>query len=290
MSLTAYAFLSRHADIGILNSARAFTSLAFLELFAASFLQFIQTVSEVATAIGCIKQIDNFLHLDGQRDSRIVVPIPFSSDQDMDRLKTPTNNICLEAQGLSVAWSKDAKNVLHDLSFRVPESTLTMIFGPVGCGKTTLLSALLGETEIIAGTLRVNSKRIAYCAQTAWLMNATVQQNIIGDGTFDPQWYHTVIESCDLSKDISTMSNGDQTRVGSKGISLSGGQRHRLVRSLKPWLTFDSPNLTFVSIFRLLRALCTQRFELSFWMIFSAASIQRQCRIFHRAFLVPRDF
>jgi ABC-type bacteriocin/lantibiotic exporter with double-glycine peptidase domain len=232
MSLTAYSFLSRHADIGILNSTRAFTSLAFLELFAASFLQFLQTLSDVATAIGCIKQIENFLRLGSQEDARTVAPVLLSSDQDADILKTPINKICIEAQGLSVAWSKDGKPVLHDLSFRVPKSTLTMIFGPVGCGKTTLLSALLGETKIVAGTLRIATEKIAYCAQTAWLTNATVQQNIIGDGNFNPQWYDTVIKSCDLTQDLLEMSNGDQTMIGSQGISLSGGQKHRLVRLL----------------------------------------------------------
>lgn len=240
ISLTAYAFLSRHTNIGVLNSARAFTSLAFLEIFAASFLQLIQTASEVATAISCIKQIDNFLRLDGQGDARTITPVFWSSERDMKKSKAAMNNISMEAKRLSVAWSKDAEIVLRDLSFRVPESTFTMIFGPVGCGKTTLLSTLLGETEIIEGALQVNTKRIAYCAQTAWLTNATVQQNIIGDGALDPQWYHTVIESCDLGKDFSEMSNGDQTKVGSKGVSLSGGQKHRVVRSLRPSLAFQS--------------------------------------------------
>lgn len=261
MSLTAYAFLSRHADIGILNSARAFTSLAFLELFAGSFLQFIQTASEVATAIGCIKQIENFLRLTDQEDARTIATNTFSSDQDENKFKTEANENCIEAHGLSVAWIKDTKTVLHDLFFRVPEAAFTVIFGSVGCGKTTLLSALLGETAIVAGTLRVNTKKIAYCAQTAWLTNATVQQNIIGDGNFDPQWYNTVVESCDLTEDLFEMSNGDQTRVGSKGSSLSGGQKHRLVRSLRRWLIFESLSLTLASTSRLLRALFIQRSE-----------------------------
>ena len=229
ISLTVYAFLSRNAQIGSLNSERMFTSLAFLEIFAASFLQFIQTITGVATSIGCIQRIDKFLCSDCQIDSRNTATHLSTFEDHVLRRQLYENGICVEARGVSVLWSKDQRPVLHDITFCVPELTLTMIYGPVGCGKTTLLNAILGEAEITAGSLWISTNKVAYCDQTAWLTNQTIQANIIGNIGLDPEWYHTVVEVCGLTGDLVKMPDGDQTQIGNRGISLSGGQRQRLV-------------------------------------------------------------
>jgi ABC-type bacteriocin/lantibiotic exporter with double-glycine peptidase domain len=70
---------------------------------------------------------------------------------------------------------------------------------------------------------------IAYCAQTPWLVNKTIQENILGSSLFESQWYAKVVKAVALLDDLKTYPTGDRTLVGSKGITLSGGQKQRIV-------------------------------------------------------------
>lgn len=105
-----------------------------------------------------------------------------------------------------------------------------MLIGPVGCGKSTLLQAILGETTYTTGTILVNASQIAYCSQTPWLVNDTIRQNVLGASTFCADRYKQTIRACGLEKDIELFPDGDETFVGTQGVSLSGGQKQRLVR------------------------------------------------------------
>jgi ATP-binding cassette subfamily C (CFTR/MRP) protein 1 len=72
---------------------------------------------------------------------------------------------------------------------------------------------------------------MAYCSQSPWLQSGTIRAAIIGnvdDKLVDEAWYHTVLETCALTYDISKFRLGDQTLIGSRGITLSGGQKHRV--------------------------------------------------------------
>lgn len=119
--------------------------------------------------------------------------------------------------------------VLHDISFKAPHKTLSMIVGKVGCGKSSFLKAIAGELTMSKGRMLVNTNHTAYCAQTPWLQNISIQDNIIGQSTLDQTWLATVIRACSLDKDISLFPFGDMTIVGSGGVVLSGGQRQRVV-------------------------------------------------------------
>jgi ATP-binding cassette subfamily C (CFTR/MRP) protein 1 len=119
---------------------------------------------------------------------------------------------------------------------------VTMLVGPVGCGKSTLLKAVLGELPVMGGSLQVSSLRIAMCDQTAWHVNGTVQESIIGVSAFDQRWYSSVVRSCALDEDLRQFSQGDQTQIGSKGIALSGGQSQRIVRQPRPLPHYASPD------------------------------------------------
>lgn len=126
-----------------------------------------------------------------------------------------------------------AEAVLSHVNLNIVRGTLTCIVGPVGSGKTLLLRTILGELEPSEGTIDISAAdRIAYCSQTSWLKNASVQQNICNltrNQAVDERWYRSVLHACALEDDISQMPNGDMTLIGSGGISLSGGQRQRLV-------------------------------------------------------------
>ncbi len=129
----------------------------------------------------------------------------------------------------SFGWDKENKPLLQSINISVPKGKLTMLVGPVGCGKSTLIKALLGEAITMTGSVQLSSLSIAFCDQTPWHMNGSVQQSIIGISRLDELWYASVIHACALDEDLRQLSRGDQTVIGSKGIALSGGQSQRIV-------------------------------------------------------------
>ena len=131
---------------------------------------------------------------------------------------------------VDISYKSREESVLKDLTLEIMDRTLTMIIGPVGCGKTSLLKAILGELSITKGRVVVGCREIAYCGQRPWLTNKTIRQNIMGETGSDNTWYDTVIWSCALNEDIALLPDGSDTVVGSSGISLSEGQRQRVVR------------------------------------------------------------
>jgi ABC-type multidrug transport system fused ATPase/permease subunit len=135
---------------------------------------------------------------------------------------------CIVAESGSCGWDKDKTPTLINLNFKIKEGTLTMIVGPVSSGKSTLLKALLGETPASRGLQRSFYTEVAYCDQSVWLVNGTLRENIIHGSDYDPMWYNQVVQACDLEADIANMALGDETIVGSKGMSLSGGQQQRV--------------------------------------------------------------
>ncbi|CCH41464.1 Multidrug resistance-associated protein 1 [Wickerhamomyces ciferrii] len=117
-------------------------------------------------------------------------------------------------------------------SFEAKKAELTCIVGRVGAGKSTFLQSLLGQLPVsgIDGkppSLKVHGD-IAYCAQVPWIMNASVKDNILFGHKFDESFYQKTIDACQLLPDLEVLPDGDETQVGEKGISLSGGQKARL--------------------------------------------------------------
>jgi len=136
--------------------------------------------------------------------------------------------------GLSVRPGREAPSAINNISFTIKKSQILVIIGPVGSGKTTLLKALLGELEPEYGSITISSKDMAYCATVPWLLNVSIQKSICGlsDAEIDEVWYETVLDACALHQDLEHLPYGDQSVIGSKGLTLSGGQKQRLVSSM----------------------------------------------------------
>ena len=94
-------------------------------------------------------------------------------------------------------------------------------------GKSSLISAMLGEMNIVSGSVNTNGK-IAYVPQQAWMQNETLKNNITFGKKYNDNLYKKVIESCALIPDLQILQGGDQTEIGEKGINLSGGQKQRI--------------------------------------------------------------
>ncbi|KAK7681700.1 hypothetical protein QCA50_015047 [Cerrena zonata] len=110
---------------------------------------------------------------------------------------------------------------------------INLVIGQTGAGKTSLLMALLGEMHSIPSgpDSLVSLPRqggIAYHAQESWVLNETIRDNILFGSSYDEKRYNAVIEQCALKTDLELFSAGDETEVGEKGITLSGGQKARV--------------------------------------------------------------
>uniref|UniRef100_A0A8C7IGV6 Multidrug resistance-associated protein 1 n=1 Tax=Oncorhynchus kisutch TaxID=8019 RepID=A0A8C7IGV6_ONCKI len=111
--------------------------------------------------------------------------------------------------------------------FNQINGSLVAVVGHVGSGKSSLLSALLGEMEKLEGSVSVKGS-VAYVPQQAWIQNATLKDNIVFGQERKESWYHRVVEACALLPDLEILPAGDGTEIGEKGVNLSGGQKQRV--------------------------------------------------------------
>ncbi|XP_037701589.1 ATP-binding cassette sub-family C member 9 isoform X2 [Choloepus didactylus] len=154
-----------------------------------------------------------------------------SYEQSTRRLRpVETEDIAIKVTNGYFSWGSGLAT-LSNIDIRIPTGQLTMIVGQVGCGKSSLLLAILGEMQTLEGKVYwTNRSRysVAYAAQKPWLLNATVEENITFGSPFNKQRYKAVTDACSLQPDIDLLPFGDQTEIGERGINLSGGQRQRI--------------------------------------------------------------
>jgi ATP-binding cassette subfamily C (CFTR/MRP) protein 1 len=116
---------------------------------------------------------------------------------------------------------------LADIELHVRAGELTVIYGPTGCGKSSLLAALLGDCTREAGEVAVRGG-VSYVPQRAWVANATLRENILFGSSYEQSRYDAVLEACALHADIALLPAGDLTEIGERGVNLSGGQQQRV--------------------------------------------------------------
>lgn len=116
---------------------------------------------------------------------------------------------------------------LEDINLTVARNSLTALVGTVGVGKSSLVSAIIGEIKRDSGSVAVSGS-VAYAAQSAWILNATIRENILFGEPLDESRYRKVIKACQLAHDLEILQDGDQTMIGERGINLSGGQKQRV--------------------------------------------------------------
>lgn len=125
------------------------------------------------------------------------------------------------APGKGVAWR------LHGVNLTVSPGELVCVVGRVGAGKSSLVQGILGEMEMLGGTVTVGGS-LAYAAQQAWIINATVKENVSFGKKFDDKKWEHCVEACCLAADLEVLPAGADTEIGEKGINLSGGQKQRI--------------------------------------------------------------
>uniref|UniRef100_A0A672I827 ABC-type glutathione-S-conjugate transporter n=1 Tax=Salarias fasciatus TaxID=181472 RepID=A0A672I827_SALFA len=125
------------------------------------------------------------------------------------------------------AWERDAEPLLKNVSLEIKPGQLVAVVGAVGSGKSSLISALLGEMHSTKGFINIQGS-IAYVPQQAWIQNATLRDNVLFGSPNDERRFNEVIKACALEPDLELLPGGALTEIGEKGINLSGGQKQRV--------------------------------------------------------------
>ncbi|NXK19639.1 MRP6 protein, partial [Arenaria interpres] len=198
----------------VLDAQKAFVSLTLINILntAHSFLPF--SINAVVQAKVSLNRLAAFLNLEELN--------PESSSRN--------TSDCVQAsitvRNGTFCWSKET-SCLRRIDLTVPQGSLLAVVGQVGAGKSSLLSALLGELEKTDGC--VTMKGIAaYVPQQAWIQNASVEDNILFGKEMDETWFNRVIDACALQPDLECFPAGRKSEIGEKGINISGGQKQRV--------------------------------------------------------------
>ncbi|XP_061612365.1 ATP-binding cassette sub-family C member 3 isoform X4 [Phyllopteryx taeniolatus] len=214
VALTTFAVYVMVDEKNILDAETAFVSLSLFNILRFPLNMLPQVISSLVQTSVSLKRIQSFLSHD-ELDPNSV-----------DRKNTPSDFSVTVVNG-KFTWAQEESPVLHNINVLVPQGSLLAVVGHVGCGKSSLISALLGETEKLEGDVSVRGS-VAYVPQQAWIQNATLRDNILFGKLYNEQKYRCVLEACALTPDLEVLPGGDMTEIGEKGINLSGGQRQRV--------------------------------------------------------------
>eukprot|EP01116_Phalansterium_solitarium_P010896 TRINITY_DN263_c0_g1_i1.p1 TRINITY_DN263_c0_g1~~TRINITY_DN263_c0_g1_i1.p1 ORF type:complete len:1381 (+),score=494.77 TRINITY_DN263_c0_g1_i1:55-4197(+) len=161
-------------------------------------------------------RIQKFLELES-----LVTDTTASEKDDKDMSVSITGGNC--------TWGDEkAEPTLRDIDFKIDAGKLLMIIGSVGAGKSSMLSALLGEMRVQTGKIHITRSSIAYVPQQAWMMNASLRDNILFGQPYEEKRYKQILDACALGADLLQLPAGDLTEIGDRGINLSGGQKQRV--------------------------------------------------------------
>ncbi|XP_054455372.1 ATP-binding cassette sub-family C member 3 isoform X1 [Anoplopoma fimbria] len=214
VALTSFAVFVTVDENNVLDAERAFVSLSLFNILRFPLNMLPQVISSLVQASVSLKRIQHFLSHD-ELDPNSV-----------DRTNTATEFSVTVVNG-KFSWAKEDPPVLHNINVMVPQGSLLAVVGHVGCGKSSLISALLGEVEKLEGEVSIRGS-VAYVPQQAWIQNATLRDNILFGKAYNEHKYRCVLEACALTPDLEVLPGGDMTEIGEKGINLSGGQRQRV--------------------------------------------------------------
>ncbi|KAM9556809.1 multidrug resistance-associated protein 1 isoform 5-T6 [Guaruba guarouba] len=215
VALSTFAVYVTIDKNNILDAQKAFVSLALFNILRFPLNMLPMVISSIVEASVSLKRLRVFLsHEELDPDSIIRSPITAAEG-------------CIVVKNATFSWSRNDPPLLNSINFAVPEGSLVAVVGQVGCGKSSLLSALLGEMDKKEGYVVVKGS-VAYVPQQAWVQNATLQDNIIFGREMNESRYKRVIEACALLPDIEILPAGDKTEIGEKGVNMSGGQKQRV--------------------------------------------------------------
>uniref|UniRef100_A0A2K5RIG8 Multidrug resistance-associated protein 1 n=1 Tax=Cebus imitator TaxID=2715852 RepID=A0A2K5RIG8_CEBIM len=217
VALCTFAVYVTVEEKNILDAQKAFVSLALFNILRFPLNILPMVISSIVQASVSLKRLRIFLsHEELEPDSIERLPVKNGGG---------TNSITV--RNATFTWARSEPPTLNGITFSIPEGALVAVVGQVGCGKSSLLSALLAEMEKVEGHVAIKGS-LAYVPQQAWIQNDSLRENILFGCQLEERYYRSVIQACALLPDLEILPSGDRTEIGEKGVNLSGGQKQRV--------------------------------------------------------------
>lgn len=202
-----------------LTSEIVFPALNLFNLLSFPLAVFPMVISSMVEASVAVNRLTTFFTMDEIQSDAVV----------FEDKATQVGEPAVIVSNATFLWSKKEshKVALHNVDFLASKGKISCIVGKVGAGKSALLQGILGDLYKSEGTVTMKG-RVAYVAQVPWITNATVKENILFGTKYDEDFYNKTLDACALTPDLEILPDRDETQVGEKGISLSGGQKARI--------------------------------------------------------------
>ncbi|XP_047949576.1 ABC transporter C family member 2-like [Salvia hispanica] len=218
---------------GDLTPARAFTSLSLFAVLRFPLFMLPNIITQVVNANVSLKRLEGLLLAEEQ----VLMPNP-PIEPGLPAISIKNGYFSWEA--------KAERPTLSNINLDIPVGSLVAIVGSTGEGKTSLVSAMLGELPAVADANVVIRGNVAYVPQVSWIFNATVRDNILFGSPFERARYEKSIDMTCLQHDLEVLPGGDLTEIGERGVNISGGQKQRVslaraVYSNSDVYIFDDP-------------------------------------------------
>uniref|UniRef100_A0A669E2C3 Multidrug resistance-associated protein 1 n=1 Tax=Oreochromis niloticus TaxID=8128 RepID=A0A669E2C3_ORENI len=210
VALSTFAVYVLIDEQNVLDAQKAFVSLALFNILRFPLNMLPMVISSMVQASVSLKRLRVFLS---------------HEELQVDSVEHKAAEGC-ESSFLEYPYTLIQRHS-HVLNINIPEGSLVAVVGHVGSGKSSLLSALLGEMDKLEGSVTVKGS-VAYVPQQAWIQNSSLKDNIIFGHERRQSWYQHVVEACALQPDLEILPAGDDTEIGEKGVNLSGGQKQRV--------------------------------------------------------------
>ncbi|KAL7131136.1 hypothetical protein ABFS83_13G178600 [Erythranthe nasuta] len=218
---------------GDLTPAKAFTSLSLFAVLRFPLFMLPNIITQIVNANVSLKRLEELL----SAEERILLPNP-PIEPGLPAITIRNGYFSWEA--------KSERPTLSNINLDIPIGSLVAVVGSTGEGKTSLVSAMLGELPAVADATVVVRGDVAYVPQVSWIFNATVRDNILFGSPFEPAKYEKSIDVTSLQHDLDQLQGGDLTEIGERGVNISGGQKQRVslaraVYSNSDVYIFDDP-------------------------------------------------
>ncbi|XP_054437323.1 ATP-binding cassette sub-family C member 2 isoform X2 [Pteronotus mesoamericanus] len=213
VSVTTFSVYVLVDSNNVLDAKKAFTAITLFNILRFPMHMLPMVISSMLQASVSTERLEKYLGGDDLDTSAI------QHDSNFDKV--------VQFSEASFTWDQNSEATIRDVNLDVMPGQLVAVVGSVGSGKSSLMSAMLGEMENVHGHITIKGS-IAYVPQQSWIQNGTIKDNILFGSELDEKRYQQVLEACALLQDLEVLPGGDLAEIGEKGINLSGGQKQRI--------------------------------------------------------------